>query len=254
MYRNTLLFLLGGIVVLLSVTLTSAESFNGPPETDPLVPPGGWETTFPYPRNVLIDFDTDPATWPADPNGPAGSLDLVPDLNYHIEGTDDQRLYPSDWGEGFGGFTWIDTDPRFLGRQGLAGIDNQQNQQVVARLHLDNEPITRPLKHLWIEMEYYLENGSWQTSMVPNFTDMRFRHSALSDGWSRRTWWFLIEPGPPWEDLTIELQTDVAQPGTVLFDYLHVATEAVPEPGTCTLLGTGSLALIIWFWRRKRAK
>ncbi len=144
MYRNGWLLLPSVVVVLLGVSPSSAEPFNNPPETDPLVPPGGWATTFPYPRNVLIDFATDPATWPLDPNGPPGSLDLVPGLNYHIEGTDDQRLYPSDWGEGFGGFDWIDVDPRFPGRQGLAGIDNRQNHQVVARLHLDNDPIPHP--------------------------------------------------------------------------------------------------------------
>lgn len=250
MYWRTLLF--GAAVVLLGAALASAEPFVSPPESDPMVPPGGWTTVFPYPRNVLIDFATDPAAWPPDPTGPPGSLDMIPDVNYVLEGDDDPRLYPSDWGQGFGDYDWIDTDPRFPGRQGLAGIDNRQGWTVSATLHLDNEPEPRPVKHLWIEMEYYFDAGGWQTSMDPAYTDIRFKSEVLPDGWRRRTWWFEIEPNPPWEELTIGIETSELGPGTVLFDYVHIATECVPEPGSLALLGAGVLGLLCCFRRGRR--
>lgn len=262
MYRRTFLF--SAVVVLLSVTLASAKPFVNPPETDPLVPPGGWATTFPYPRNVMIDFATDPDTWPADPNGPPGSKDLVPDLNCHLEGQNDDWLFGSDWVSWEGDYVWINTDDRFPTRQGLVGLDALGSASVTAVFHLDNEPIIRPVKHVWVELEYYFGgtgSATWdaETIPAPGSTETDFKQhdeylggGTFPEGWYRTNFWVEVEPNPPWEEFQMEVSTVGAT--TVLFDYAHIATECVPEPGTCTLLAVGSLGLIVWFWRRKSAK
>ena len=41
-------------------------------------------------------------------------------------------------------------------------------------------------------------------------------------------------------------------PGTLLIDYMHIATECVPEPSTFALLGMVALGLLAVAWRRRR--
>ena len=255
MYRRALIP--GAIVVLLSVSLTNAEPFVRPPENDPIIPPDGWVSPFRYPRNILIDFGTDPNTWPPNPNPnePADSVDLVDGQNYHLEGWDDVRLSGSDWARWEGEFDWLES---YAGRDGVAGIFERIGQ-VTCRLHLDNEPEPRPVKHLWAEFEYYFEGpgrAEWFAEVVlPPEYEWGFTwddEAIPGTPWRRRNFWVWIEPNPPWEELTIVLGTGPTAAATVLFDYAHIATECVPEPGTCTLLGAGSLGLMVWLWRRRR--
>ncbi|KKL55757.1 hypothetical protein LCGC14_2252210, partial [marine sediment metagenome] len=186
---------------------------------------------------------------PDDPNGPAGSKDLIDGVTYHLEGSLDDQLSDSDWGNWEGEFDWIDSG---YGRQGLVGLVNRQDSQVVATFHLDNEPEPRPVKHLWIEMEYYFEGEwEWQSDMIPAFTDMEWRDEALGDGWRRRTWWFEIEPNPISEELIMTVST--YDTGTLVFDYIHVATECVPEPSTFVLACLGLLGLGCYGYRRRKS-
>lgn len=254
------ILLAAGAIALASTCQLLAEPFASPPESDAMVPPGGWNSPFPYPRNVLIDFKTDPKTWPPDDDGgPQGSIDLIPDElpggNYHLEGLLDPKLHESDWADRFGSYVWIDEDPRFPGRQGIVGLDNlQSEEEVVATLHLDNERIPRPAKHMWIEMEYYrVGSGGWMASVFPFPTDFEWREEVLADGWVRRTWWVQLEPNPEWEVVQIEAFTG-ATVGTALLDYVHIATECVPEPSALALLATGVLALAACAWRKGRRR
>jgi hypothetical protein len=230
-----------------------ASSFVSPPESDPMVPAGGWQSSFPYPRNVLIGFDTDLATWPEDDDGgPAGSKDLIPGLNCDMEGLRDPCLCESDWTSWEGTYQWFE---EVQGREGVVGIDGtvSPGAMVFVRFHLDNEEIPRPAKHIWIEMEYCQEGtGGWWSSTWPVAGNSTWREEDLLDGWVRRTWWIELEPNPEWEEVQMEAFVGPQGDGIILFDYVHIATECVPEPATVLLLATGVLGGVMSVWASRR--
>jgi len=257
MYRRT--WVLVALFALFTVSLVHAHPFVNPPEVDPLVPPGGWLTPPPYQRNIYIDFATDPsdtAYWPPDPDQ---GVDLVPDVNCVIEGTDDPTLYPSDWFDWIGDYDWIDTDPGLPGRQGLIGIDNRESGAVELMFHLDNMP-PGPFKHMWIEIEYLqLGTGEWDGAIYPEPSEDYTREEFVDPTnqlWQRFNGWFLLRPNPPYEDTWVVLTTDPFEPGTFLIDHIHIATECsadiIPEPVSCVVFGVGLVGLAVR--RRKRSK
>jgi hypothetical protein len=229
-----------------------ADPFVKPPETSSLIPPGGWASAFPYPRNVAIDFATDPAGWPADPGGTG--KDLQPGVNYHLQGWDDAALYASDWFDWSGDLFWFDQDPTGTsGRQGLFGVYDQENPTQEFTWHLDNSVRPDPMKHIWLEAEYY-SNKYAEWYIVPSapgavFHDFKWEAVALTDNWIRLNIWIEFLPNPPSENLTFRFYGNESISGTVLFDFVHVATECTPEPATLAFVSLGAVGLLA---RRRR--
>lgn len=242
------------VLLLLSV-FVQADPFIVPPES--VLPPEDWTTAFPYQRNAMIDFATDPHTWPFDANAGAPARELSPSVgNYILEGTHDPDYYDSDylvWVPDQ--MQWFDTHPAAGDRQGLIGVSNQENVEFTLNYHLDNVPTRNPVKHMWIEIEYYYSGtGTWSAAIVPSIgklTEAAVDQVQLQDGWYRWNGWAELKPNPLWEDIFVTVSTNPTASGTLLVDYIHVATECVPEPGTMALFGIGGVALVLL--RRRRA-
>ena len=235
--------------------------FNNPPEIPlpwgqggSMPPPGGWLTSYPYQRNALIDFSTDPTGWPADNNEPTRK-ELDPTLNYHIQGTNSE-LYPSDWFDWEGDWIW---KSEYEGRQGVIGIEKATFQQVEGSIiywHLDNLPERQPVKHLWVELEYYILDRGEPPNVTNPFpwidpdpssstVEGRFIFEHLGNNWYRMNGWWQFEPNPIWEDFSFRFFPSYnLDEHTVFIDYVHIATECVvPEPGTMLLFGSGLIGL-----------
>lgn len=248
------------LIGLLLAVSVSATPFINPPEDNATA--DEWKTQFPYQRNALLDFVTSPATWPSDPNGPQGSLDLVPGPDYDLEGWDDPDLFPSDWLLIEGDYVWADSVPGLPGnRTGILVFDNTTgNDPLLAQVtwHLDNWPDPRLQKDVWSELIWF-QTGT-ETSLgvgivTPGghrIADMWYLFnpaSQLPDGWLINDGYVRIEPNPEWEEMVVSL---TVAPGEAFFiDSWHTATECVPEPGTIGLFGLGIAGLI--YWRRRKA-
>jgi len=249
--------------VMVGAAVAGAMPFNNTPEQN--APAGGWQGDFPYQRNVYIGFCSDPATWPADP---VNGYDLIPEVNCHHEGTDDPDLYDSDWislGEtnGVNGVIvadtltggpaqWFDDDPTGTsGRTGMVGFYMQEMYSVSMTVHLDNWEVERPYKNIWVEMEYYTDGPvSLQLDMMSSTGQMAYPQPVTEDlggGWYRANCYVRFEPNPPWEELYLYASADPTAAGSVLIDYIHIATECVPEPASLAMLALGGLLI-----RRRR--
>ena len=265
--KRTMLIMIA--CVALWVSAVSASEFVHPPEENDMVPDGGWIGAFPYQRNARIDFDTDPATWPPDQNV-AGKKELHPDINYDLEGTDDPVLFPSDWCDWTGEIAWYDQDPTGSARQGLIGFSGASVAGGTLTWHLDNRPDLNKYKFLYLEMEIYVDGwGIWGAGIeaappaVVGYDAKQMDVQPLGDGWYHVDLWIPIEPNPLWAELYLRIGTaangietggqEVVSDGilalsSVLIDYVHVATECVPEPASLSLIALGGVMLI----RRRR--
>lgn len=237
-----------------TVTLCSvvaADPFVYPPETN--WPYGGdpyyndWVIPFPYQRNIMWDFD--------DASNP-----LIP----VYQGFDDNQLKDSDVIR-LGGadlHTYGSAPTGTTTRTGFLGIDNRQGSAMAegnVTFHVDNWDNPNDVKHVWIEIGFLISNES-AAAMEPTSVNLPDGFDIVAaDVWlfgpeSDNSYLVVIplkiEPNPPWEELMLTLQAD---PGHyVLIDYVHFATECVPEPATVTLtlFGCGAFAA----WRRKRRR
>jgi len=247
-------------------------TFNDPPETNPLIPPGGWAYPYPYQRNVMLDFLTDPFQWPDDPNAP-GARDLIPGQNYQTAGTHDPWLHESDW------FTWADidgdgqqddpdwfldeegsVDEVFPGREGFFGLSGSDDEILIA-WQLDNIHNPDGLKHVYVEMEYFeIDDARWTTKgildseppvqVVDGTTETVLVETVDVGGEIveiyRFSGWTWIEPNPLYEVIGLSLEAQSGG-GAVYIDYIHIATECIPEPAGLGLIGLAMLAV-----RRRR--
>jgi len=233
-----------GILALVWAGSALARSFVNDPET--YAPE--WSTSFPYQRNIYLDFSVDPTYGlPIPLPGP------IPGADY--EGYDDPLLWDSDYVQFVGDVEW---DP-FLG---VIGIDNAFGIDPLfgaAIFHIDNW-LDNPLKHIWLEIETiqmpflppwgmiapslelpggYDETGFW-LGPIEDLGGDRYRQND----------WWEVKPNPPWENVVINF---TALPGqTVYLDSFHVATECIPEPSTILLLGCGALGLFGIIIRNRR--
>ena len=120
-----------------------------------------------------------------------------------------------------------------------------------------------PYKHIWVEIEYYLDDsenfGTFAYPVSPNYpNDLTGNQKAMeSDGeWHRDNFWFELQPNPPEERIFVWVgrSPGASGTGTIFIDSIHVATECIPEPATLTLFGAGMLGLGAWRKRKKARK
>jgi hypothetical protein len=229
-----------------------ADPFFNPPElTHP-----DWTTPFPYQRNIMVGFDTDPHDWPDHITSPTPDARkaLTPSVVHH-EGTDDSLLYPSDWLGGDvqppeGGYTsWLDTDTvTGTDRQGILAM-NATNAYTTFTLtwHIDNWDRIWEEKHFFVEAEYYTSGNIGLDELISSSgrIELTPHYESLSDGWVRWSSWATLKPNPEWEEMVNTITFEA--PGVLLLDYMHIATECVPEPITILLLCLGSI-----FIRKRR--
>ncbi len=230
-----------------------ADPFINPPELNH----PDWVTPFPYQRNIMVGFDTDPHYWPDHVTSPTpDARKALTPMVVHHEGTDDAQLYPSDWlsgdVQGTGGYTgWMATDTLTgTDRQGILSLDAPNaNTTFTLTWHIDNWDRPWEEKHFFVEAEYYTTGNLGMDELISSTGQIEVldsHYQLLPDGWVRWYSWATLTPNPVWEEMvnTITFET----PGTMLMDYMHIATECVPEPSTLLLLGMGSFLL-----RRRRS-
>lgn len=251
--------ILAGVVVvaLLSVAgIVEADPFVNTPELNH----PNWATPFPYQRNIMVGFDTDPHLWPDHISSPVPNTRkaLTPSVVRH-QGIDDQTLYPSDWlaadvQPSNAGFTeWLETDTETgSNRQGILVLNGQSDSTFSLVWHIDNWDQPRQEKHFFVEAEFYttgregideLLSSTGQLEMLSQNLEM------LPDGWVRWHSWATLTPNPEWEEMVNTITFE--QPGMLLLDFMHIATECVPEPSTIALLGISVLGLIAFTGRNR---
>jgi len=223
-----------------SLANVQADPFVMPPETySP-----DWQTSFPYQRNIYMDFNVSPVAAPG--NGIPGAV---------YEGYLDPTLKASDYVTLDGAAQWYDSVPGFT-QTGLIGIDNRTGTSTLTGyliFHIDNTTNTDNKKHVWEEFDSFSNNGFGSGVQDPsgNWFDAVYYHTQGASGnFSKNDFEYGHSPNPPWEN--VEFEVLVAPGQCALFDNLHIATECVPEPATLTLLGIGVISLLAYAWRRRK--
>lgn len=241
------------VAILLAVAATAlADPFEVPPEGNA----PDWHFPFPYPRNVLWDFATDPLGGPT-PNGAPGA---------HYEGYLDPDLWRSDFVWYNDQVLWLpDGSPYGLPSQwqGLLVVPNIFGQDPVTGeivFHIDNSSWLNDRKNMWLEFDFIVTDPTGVTidsaivagpqGITFQMQDWMGNPRPLPSGLYRQNAWVGIEPNPLWEELRITLTVG---PGNLaVLDSMHVATECLPEPSTFALAGIGLAGLAFWRWRKRR--
>jgi hypothetical protein len=181
--------------------------FTNPPELNLNIT---WQTTFPYQRNIFLDFSVNPV-------GAPGSG--IPGADY--EGYDDPVLKASDFVE-------------LVAGEWLAGGTIRLDPSGFIKLHLDNWDRGWPVKHLYAEW-----TGTGEIAVDVDFQGGDYQVVNVWQG--TNAVWYEFQPNPPWEELYFfNNGTDHAT-----LDNLHIATECVPVPTAVLLavLGLGVAGL-----------
>jgi hypothetical protein len=245
------------VVMMLLLALLSSAAMAVPfiYAAETYAQPDDWYTAFPYQRNAMIDFATNPSNWPVDPaNGSA--RDLLPGVNYGLEGTHDAALYASDWLQITGEYSWLPTD-LLLGssRTGILFFDNRGSgtaRQISLTWHLDNLALNNLRKDIWSELIWLQSNQNTAVNILlttqPGFEVKKLYYAfpapiQQSDGWLADDGYGQIMRNPEWEEAT--LLVNIAPHDFFAIDSWHTATECVPEPGTWALFGVGLAAILL---------
>ena len=206
------------IAWVLTVGVAQAMEFVAPPELNW----ADWETSFPYQRNILWDFSTDPTIPPSFFNDPAADA--------HYQGYDDPDLWNSDY------VTFLGVN--YFPDPGAIGIDNTNGADPAygwAVFRIDNWDRPWELKRMWIEIETTAAYPSQYDPvvLVPSPIGDTYGYgatvSAAAPGAPVGVFLWECPWNPPSEKLYIEMRADPYE--SVYISSVHVATECVPAPG-----------------------
>lgn len=151
-----------------------------------------------------------------------------------------------------GGFlentVWLSND---MGQQGVwiidAGhIDDNFQGSSDMRIYVPNVPVENPIKHIWVQLVYYAQEGREPNVFVIPEGDfgvnpvprMNLEEITADGDYYHATYSIDLEPNPDWEYIFIR-----PRDCQVYVDSVIVETQCIPEPITLTLLGLGGLFL-----------
>jgi len=141
----------------------------------------------------------------------------------------------------------------YMGEQGVFRVDRSEGSDMI--LEVPNVPEPNPVKHLWLQLVYYAEEGMLPNIyVVPGYGDDAdwnayerlelVESQTLDSGYTHATFQLSIEPNPEWEYIFIR-----PRDCEVYVDSVILETQCIPEPMTMLLLGAGSMLLRL---RRKQ--
>ena len=150
--------------------------------------------------------------------------------------------------EGIGSGAWLAS---YMGEQGVFRISRTDESDM--KLTVPNVPEPNPVKHIWLQLVYYsqegyqtnifvIPEGDFDISPVPRMELVE--STTLDSGYTHATFELSIEPNPEWEYIYIR-----PRDCEVYVDSIILETQCIPEPMTMLLLGAGSMLLRL---RRKQ--
>jgi hypothetical protein len=233
-------YILHFITLLLAICLiplcVSAMEFDNPPKS--IWPE--WHTSFPYQRNIYVDFNTDPA------GGPYSTG--IPGADY--EGWADPDLWDTDFISYTGDVIYDKLNER-MGAEAIGGAASGSGI-----IHIDNLDNLDNYKNFWIEVHLDVSNPaelqswlSWQfifddgAEYILDWAPDE-EHMAIYD-WNAPygiVTWGTIYPNPLWEE--IQFTFNIPENGWAWIYDVHIATECVPIPSTVWIFGAGLIGLV----------
>ena len=153
--------------------------------------------------------------------------------------------------DGMGTLSFADYGSFYDNYDGLVGVVENPLQMTIS---IDNYPEPLPEKRIWIELNWasmdmvQLEDFSsilvFSNSTVVSTTYLSAEENGYGPDsgmfWNHSVIEIVLSPNPEWEDIAI----DFYQPLLVDSVFAHTICQ-VPEPVTLSLLGLGSLALLL---------
>ena len=257
------------LVIILAVSLAGAMSakaqplaFVNPPGTT-WSPP--WVSPPPYQRNIYWNFSVNPVGGPTS----AGTPGAV------YGGTLDPGLMSRDSVAFTGNVRWLSsiTDDEHAGYTNVIAIDNRNGNTTLngtAEFTLANTQNASPQKNIWVEytgvtLDEKYTDPDQNISVVPQVPGDP--SASIYEGYigtptpteSQKSgatvflldYGFIVEPNPASEVVVFNFSVPAGE--CTLIDSLQIATEC-PEPSTVALLGIGTLSLLAYEWRRRKAK
>lgn len=220
-YRIFLTILM--IVCLISLPVNSSAFSNYPDETVQ-----GWQTPFPYQRNISLDFSSDPT------GGPPGP---IPGAVY--EGYLDSELWESDYFN----YTGLTLETGYIGSQGTGRVGIADGGAGTITLNLNNLDSPNPVKRIYMEARVQVSNAfaaydeDWLVggyNLPPGHTvddseyDVKVINLFTGEFWLYG--WAEISPNPSFESAFVSFNVPSGN-WAWIYD-LHIASECA-APSVC---------------------